>query len=92
MNLHFSTTFLQMLMDRKGTDVDEPIRGLKSFGEVYPEKGEFFLRCLKFLNCIKTCALTPQKREQLEEEYISAKLSDLCLTMDFPAITTVSAV
>lgn len=77
-------------MDQKENEVDEPIPGLKNFAQVYPEKGEFFLRALMYLNCIKAKNLTSPNREQLEVRYFSAKLADLCLTMEFPAITTVS--
>ncbi|KAL5111802.1 E3 ubiquitin-protein ligase hecd-1 [Taenia crassiceps] len=88
MDLHFSTTFLQLLVGRGKTETCELASRLEDFVEIYPEQGKFFLLCLKYLNCAKNNASTPKEREQLEVEYFSSKLSDLCLTMEFPSITT----
>ncbi|KAH9287078.1 E3 ubiquitin-protein ligase UPL3 [Echinococcus granulosus] len=88
MDLHFSTSFLKLLMDHGKTETSDLARRLEDFMEIYPEQGKFFLLCLKYLNCAKTTASTPEDREQLEVKYFSSKLSDLCLTMEFPSITT----
>ncbi|VDK38813.1 unnamed protein product [Taenia asiatica] len=88
MDLHFSTSFLKLLMDRGKTETCELASRLEDFTEIYPEQGKFFLLCLKYLNCAKNIATTPEEREQLEVGYFASKLSDLCLTMEFPSVTT----
>ncbi|KAL5962361.1 E3 ubiquitin-protein ligase hecd-1 [Taenia solium] len=88
MDLHFSTSFLKLLIDRGKTETCELASRLEDFTEIYPEQGKFFLLCLKYLNCAKNIATTPEEREQLEVEYFASKLSDLCLTMEFPSVTT----
>ncbi|VDM31369.1 unnamed protein product [Hydatigera taeniaeformis] len=88
MDLHFSTSFLKLLIDDGKAEKCELASRLEDFTEIYPEQGKFFLLCLKYLNCAKNRALTPEERERLEVECLSSKLSDLCLTMEFPSATT----
>lgn len=91
MDLHFSTSFLKLLMGRGKAGTCELASRLEDFTEIYPERGKFFLLCLKYLKCAKNNASTLEEREQLEVEYFSSKLSDLCLTMEFPSVTTVNS-
>ncbi len=89
MDLPLSESFLRRLTGRESTEEGDRIPRLKDFLEIYPEQGEFFLRCLEYLDYAKADNLTAKERAQLEVKMFSSKLEDLCLTMEFPAITTV---
>ncbi|VDN10540.1 unnamed protein product [Dibothriocephalus latus] len=103
MDLPFSESFLKLLTARqlaqdavleseesgKGEDsMASGVPGLKEFTEVYPEQGAFFQRCLTYLKYRRANIMTTEQVEQLEQNIFSAKLSDLYLTMEFPAICT----
>lgn len=82
MDLHFTPNFLDQ----------GPLSTLEDFAKIYPEQVEFFWRCLKYLKHTKTTPLTLEERENLETEYLTFKLVDIFLTMEFPSITVVKIV
>ncbi len=77
----------------ESVDLDGPERGIpmfKEFCSIYPEQGAFFSRCLAYLAYRRESVFTTEQTERMELQFFSARLSDLCLSMEFPAITSVS--